>query len=297
MAEKLKYYPVAQLHQRAPELVEFEILSTQKIEQLLNEQIPGDVKSYHKHAFYTVIWVDEGKCSQTLEKNTYHLEKGSIFVISPGQVHQNTFEKSPDFSGGAVLFSTEFLLPLIQHEDPIALTFLDNMYFKPKLQLTDLEFIKFKQTVALMQSEEEQRKSVPAIIRSLLGVLLLQIQRNIDLKMVGKVPNRHIAIYKKFSNLLETTFKNNFELTYYATSLNITTRHLGRLIKEASGKTVGELIIARKLLEAKRLLSFTDLTIAQIAGSLGYFDNSYFNKAFKKETAMTPRSFRLEMSR
>jgi AraC family transcriptional activator of pobA len=297
MAEKLKHYPLGQLHLRAPELVEFEILSTQKIEQLLNEQVSGDVKSHHKHAFYTVLWVDEGTCSQTLEKYTYHLEKGSVFVISPGQVHENSFEKSPGFSGGAVLFSAEFLLPLIQHEDPIELTFLDNIYFTPKLQLNDMEFAKFRQTIALIKSEEELRKSAPAITRSLLGVLLLQIQRNVDVKMVRKVSNRHIVIYKKFSNLLETTFKDNFDLTYYSNALDITTRHLGRLIKEASGKTVGELIISRKLLEAKRLLSFTDLTIAQIAGGLGYFDNSYFNKIFKKATGLTPKSFRLEMSR
>lgn len=296
MAEKLKHYPLGKLYQRAAGLVEFEILSTQKIEQLLNEQAPGDVDPCHKHAFYTVLWVDEGTCSQTLENCTYHLEKESVFIISPGQVHGNAFEKSPDFYGGAVLFSAEFLLPLLQHEDPIALTFLDNIYFKPKIQFSCLDFIRFKQTITLMQIEEEDRKLLPGIIRSLLGVMLLQIQRNVDDKMVSKASNRNLVIYRKFSNLLETTFKDNFDLTYYAKALNITTRHLGRLIKEASGKTIGELIIARRLLEAKRLLSFTDLTIAQIAGGLGYFDNSYFNKAFKKEMGMTPKTFRTEMS-
>ena len=58
------------------------------------------------------------------------------------------------------------------------------------------------------------------------------------------------------------------------------------------GKTAGDLIRDRVLLEAKRLLTNADMTVTEIAYDLNFQDNSYFNRFFKKETGMTPDEFR-----
>ena len=295
--KNIKQYPLARLQNRATQLVEFEILPIRKIGALMDDLNPSDIPVYHTHAFYTIVWVDKGTCTQSVDKRTYLLEKNTAFIISPGQVHENAFEKSQDFSGGAVLFSPEFLLPLIQRENPVALTFLNNLYITPKLHLSASEFAGFRKTIRLMVSEKGYKKPTLEIMQSLLSVLLLQMQRNVDTGLENHLSGRHVLAYKKFISLLERNFSVHSDLDYYANALGITSRHLGRLLKEASGKTIGGLILARKLLEAKRLLSLSELTVNQIAWELGYPDDSYFNKVFKKETGMTPKSFREEMSR
>ena len=63
-----------------------------------------------------------------------------------------------------------------------------------------------------------------------------------------------------------------------------------------TGKTVSEVIRARSMLEAKRLLTFSNLTVTEIAAQLNYFDNSYFSKIFRAETRKTPAAFQKEMS-
>jgi len=95
---------------------------------------------------------------------------------------------------------------------------------------------------------------------------------------------------------LDKYFAENKTAAFFAEQLHITTHHLNLIIKNVTGKTVSEVIRARSILEAKRLLTFTDLSVSEIAAQLNYFDSSYFSKLFKSETKTTPIAFKNEMS-
>jgi AraC-like DNA-binding protein len=95
---------------------------------------------------------------------------------------------------------------------------------------------------------------------------------------------------------LEEHFEENKTVNFYARKLNVTQHHLNLIVKAVTGKTAGEIIRARSILEAKRLLTFTDSTVAEIAFQLRYTDSSYFAKAFKAETHQSPIEFKNQMS-
>lgn len=95
---------------------------------------------------------------------------------------------------------------------------------------------------------------------------------------------------------MDQHFAENKTASFFAERLHITTHHLNLIIKEVTGKTAGEVIRARSILEAKRLLTFTDKTVSEIAFDLNYTDSSYFAKAFKAETGLTPLVFKTQMS-
>jgi AraC-like DNA-binding protein len=78
----------------------------------------------------------------------------------------------------------------------------------------------------------------------------------------------------------------------YAELLYITPNHLNALCRDLVGKTAGELIRERVLLEAKRLLTNLNITAAEIAYELNFQDNSYFSRFFRKYTGQTPEIFR-----
>jgi len=73
----------------------------------------------------------------------------------------------------------------------------------------------------------------------------------------------------------------------------MTPNHLNALTNNVLGKSAGDLIRERVLLEAKRLLANSDLLISQIAESLQFEDNAYFTRFFKKYLGTTPEGFRV----
>lgn len=102
-----------------------------------------------------------------------------------------------------------------------------------------------------------------------------------------------------FMELLERQFPVSQEHTLrlrsandYALHLSVHTNHLNRAVKKVTGKTTTEHISARVVKEAKALLRHTDWNISEIAWSLGFESQAYFDNFFRKQTDRTPRSYR-----
>jgi AraC-like DNA-binding protein len=98
-----------------------------------------------------------------------------------------------------------------------------------------------------------------------------------------------------FQKLIDKHFNQNKSVSFYAGELNITPNYLNMLCKKQFGRSAGEMITSRLILEAKRLLYHTDSDISQIAFDLGYEDPSYFTRTFKKVEKRTPTEFRDEI--
>ena len=101
-----------------------------------------------------------------------------------------------------------------------------------------------------------------------------------------------LLLVREFETLVDKHYATKHHPKDYAPLLNITPNHLNEVCKNTIGKTAGELIRERILLEAKRLLLFSNQSIAEVAYSLQFEDNAYFSRFFKKYTAQTPDSFR-----
>jgi AraC family transcriptional activator of pobA len=98
-----------------------------------NSMAEPDVEENHKHTFYELIWVEKGRSKQVIDFREYKMSAGSIFFISPGQVHR--FEEWRGVIGGSLLFTGEFFLLGQESRDQLfELIFLDNIYFRPDLR-------------------------------------------------------------------------------------------------------------------------------------------------------------------
>jgi AraC-like DNA-binding protein len=86
--------------------------------------------------------------------------------------------------------------------------------------------------------------------------------------------------------------KKKHSLKFYADSLFITPKYLIQTIKKSSGKTPGKLIDEAIVAEAKMLLRDPEHTIASVSEHLQFSDQASFSKFFKKNTGITPVSFR-----
>ena len=96
----------------------------------------------------------------------------------------------------------------------------------------------------------------------------------------------------EFRKLVEENYAREHTVKDYARRMNVTTKTLTLYVKECSSSTPLELINSRIILEAKRLLRYSVLSVKEIAFRLGFDDPSYFVKFFKRNVKQSPADFR-----
>ncbi len=288
MKEIFSSYSIGHFINQPANPTEFEITRFEEMEE-------PDVDDLHKHTFYEIIWIEKGKSKQVIDYKEYEIKPCSLFFISPGQLHH--FEEWKPIIGGSIMFTADFFLLNQNNKDKLfELSFLDNFYSNACIQPDKKSYANLKHTIDLMFAEHKHSNRSQTICQSLLQILLAQVQRSIDNQNEQTISKKYIILYKNFKNLLDKHYLENITTSDYATKLNVTQHHLNHIIKLVTGKTATEVIRARSILEAKRLLTFTDQTVSEVASQLNYFDSSYFAKLFKSETGAAPVEFKKSIS-
>ena len=102
-------------------------------------------------------------------------------------------------------------------------------------------------------------------------------------------------LVNKFRNLVEQNFKEIHLVKEYADLVNESPAHLNKIVKSITGENASKFIIKRIVLEAKRLLIYTDLSNKEISFKMNYDDPSYFSRLFRKKVGTSPSEFRIQM--
>ena len=245
--------------------------------------------SPHRYNFYTVMLVTDGGGRHAIDLQEYALEAKNLFLIAPGQVHSWTAWQR--IRGFAVFFTNSLMArsggKKIMGSWPI---FRPNQTSMFALTQTEMNmFVDVFQQVEyeIGNNDEFTLDAVFYAISSML-VKASRLSRNRQSKRFSA---SHDFLFS-FQELIERNFLADKTPKEYAEKLSITPNYLNALCRRKAGKSAGELIRQRVLLEAKRLLAHTDLSASEIAFQLGFEDNSYFGRYFKKYTRLSPGAFR-----
>ena len=268
-------------------------VETKEIDLFRFEYFAQDIehlKAPHRHHFYTFILVTAGNGSHDIDFKYYALKSGRLFLIAPGQVH--TWRELKSVTGYVLLFTDSFMAlskgrkllsswPLFRAHQTC---FIDISNSEEKFWLEEFNFMEQE----LLHPDGFTRDAVFYSISS----LLVRVSR---LAQKGRVAADSVGqgFLFTFQELIEKNFIELKSPKEYASLMNVTANHLNALCKKKSGKSAGELIRQRIILEAKRLLAHTKLSVSEIAFKLGFIDNSYFGRYFKKYTKKTPEAFRI----
>ena len=142
-----------------------------------------------------------------------------------------------------------------------------------------------------------------AFVRELFNMLYLSygrrdwnfIEKGLGLLFQRMDSGRQASMPEAVSHFLEMVFDPAAipsDISFYASSLGISTNYLSRLVKNATGRSVGAWVDSSRLSRAKRLLKDTDMQIIDVAASVGLEDQSYFSRFFRRHAGLTPREFR-----
>jgi len=253
----------------------------------------SQLRKPHRHSFYEILFITEGKGTHFIDFEAYDASPGSIFFISPGQIH--FYGEDSDLDGFAVLFAEEFLSidPLI-HSFIYQLSYF-NIAEKNSLRLMrddDLAEFKllFRQVQIQFDTDEFGKES---ILRNYMQIILIKLQRlyENEYRETGIADSKKVLL-RRFRKLINEKFLKERAVIYYARELGISANYLGELIKEQTGFTPGHLIREQITMEAKRHLVHSSKTVEEVACDLEFDDPSYFSRFFRRETGTSPAKFR-----
>lgn len=234
--------------------------------------------------------IKEGEANITINLMDYTLRKDSIAFIGRGSIIQvNSF--SNDFELRGIMVSNEKMNMMLNGKIPIE--YKRNAYnFVAQPELSDISIIDnmFLSAWDMAKQKSSPAESVDGIIYSLVHYYNYLKNKHSSDNDQQKPHNR--MMFDKFIQLVSTYNKKEHALSFYADKMCVTPRYLGVVIKETSGITAKEWIDRALITNAKIMLRYENMPIAQIADELNFPNPSFFCKFFKRITDITPHEYR-----
>ena len=270
--------------------IEANFYSNRFVDHLLKN---GDtIKSPHSHDFYVCVLFTKGTGTHQIDFNFYEIKPGSVFFLTPGQMHNWSFKEAVD---GYIFFHSHSF-----YEEHYTQKSLANFPFylsslnSPVIQLKKEETIEIQPLFeSLLNSYRTNKVMKNHKILSLIDLIYIELsqlsisnEENIVIKSKSYIDKLH-----QLEKLINLNYIENKLPRFYANEMNITPKHLNRISKELINKTTSELITDRIILQAKRLLTYSKDNYTEIARQLGYDDYAYFSRLFKQKSGYSPSKF------
>ncbi|XDD47620.1 helix-turn-helix domain-containing protein [Leptospira sp. WS39.C2] len=162
------------------------------------------------------------------------------------------------------------------------------------LKIPNTELLAFEKLTDLFVKEFEEGDSLHSeMLVSLLKILIIRLTRIGRNQIIGIQGDKQtIETIRKFNLLVEENFRSYKQISEYSFLLNISSKKLAELFRNAKLDPPLQTIHQRIILEAKRMLLFTLKSVNEISDDLGFEDASQFSKLFKKYTGKSPGIFR-----
>jgi AraC family transcriptional regulator, transcriptional activator of pobA len=245
--------------------------------------------------YYTVFWVKEGDGEAKIDFGRHKLTPGTLMFLLPFQPF--VLEEGKTFSGTLIEFSSEFFcIEKHRHEVSCNGVLFNGIYGPPFLQADE----KLAKELGFVVDDlyEEFGKgglSQEEMLFSYLKIFLIKASREKVAQLKEEAathtqPENTTLI--NFQELVEGNFSKEHGVSFYADKLFIQPNTLSKLTKRFYGKSPGQIIKERVMVEAKRMLYLTQNSVKEISYGLGFDDPAYFNRFFKKWAQVTPEEYR-----
>jgi AraC family transcriptional activator of pobA len=246
----------------------------------------------HRHDYHELVWVREGAGHHRLDGAVVPLRPHTLTVIGRGQVH--VFEDASGFSGAVVRFGDEVVIGDAARRGTAGWLLAGRG--GQTVTVPGSDDARLEGVIRALEAEATlppDRNSAD-ILCHLVTTLLLWIERWYD---AGRTERRtmrdaDIQLHRRFAAALEADFARHHDAAHYADVLRVPPAALSRALVSATGHATKELVLDRVMLEAARLLRYTDLAVGQIAFAVGFTDQLYFSRAFKRRFGLAPLAYR-----
>ena len=272
---------------------EFEIVD---LGQLYNDFKDVFTSSF-RTGFYHIIWFKKGSPSLVIDFNPVNIKPNTIIFLPKDTVQR--FDENSTFEGKAILFTESFFC-----KSDNDIKFLRNsILFNDLFSVAKIQFEKstgiFDSLLQLMELEFSTEREIyqSDILRNLLHNFLIISERERRKQNFTEIKRgAQLDYVLHFKDLLEAYYTKLRQVSSYAEKMSVSQKQLNQATSNILGKSPKKMIDDRIILEAKRLLAHTNMSIKSIGFELGFDEPTNFAKYFRKQTNSTPIEFRAQFT-
>jgi len=284
-------------------IVQYHFINEKYGKPLLIDIVPiSEINKYiekeptHRLTFYDLTFITNGNENVFINQTELHVVSGDVICSIPGEIW--SWPKQTEMHGYVLLFEQEFLFSFFNDKQFLnKFSYLKHGRISPLIRLNKKLF---KNVVSyLEQINNEIQLGVSSsehVLRALVYLILALLERADEVAVKAtethtkqEIANRHIQAFIK---LVDEHYLASNDVQFYADKLFISANYLNRMTKEYLGSTSKFFILSKVIQEAKNLLKFTTLSVAEIGNQLNFETPNYFVRLFRNYVGMTPKQYR-----
>jgi len=280
----MKDIPVHQLQDR--------VSSGLEIRHFLPDYKPSnklETLGAHRDDHYIFFVMRKGTASLMIDFHELCLKENALYYILPGQVHHRI--RAIDAADGWFIAVDTLLIPPDYRD-----VFENQLLLQQPFMLTDTQLAQCHSLLCLVDERHNGDEQGPfnlsvvhSLLKSFLGIAAGGFS---NLRTTNYSLSRPAQLSQEFKKLLVQNMHTLKSPSAYAAKLNVSESYLNEVLKKITGFSVSHWIQQEVVLEARRLLYYSQLNVKEITHKLGYDDPAYFSRIFKNATGITPLAFR-----
>jgi len=270
--------------------------------RLGRELFPSGLPQEHSHAhdFLVLAYFERGGGSMWLGDREWPVAAGDAYVIAPGEVvGVGSAGGLEEAEGWGVFFPPEVLGPqasgafLSWRAHPLLFPFVRGAAGgAQRLKVQPAQRSSWSERFSALDLELRQRRDgYREAVLAHLTLLLVDVGR-LAADVVGDLRLKDEPLLAEVFGFIEAHYKEPISLKDVARAVSLSPGHLTTLVRRKTGRTILGWIAERRMVEARRLLVETDLSVEEVGWRLGYVDAGYFVRSFRRAHGTTPLGWR-----
>lgn len=256
--------------------------------ELVANYLQGKFKN-HRHDYEEILVLQTGSPQHFIDFTKETLQTPVVVYVAKGKLHQ--FIPDAHTTGWVIRYQGE-LLP--ENRFNFYSNFLDTIHYRFQTNECLNQLITL--CTLMQQANAHEHPDMNFIIHLLSAFLSrLEAENKRNLHADHGTGSNQLVTFNNFLKIVEENYKRPVGVDFYAEKLFMSVRNLNNITKAVFGQSVSEIVENRKLIEAKKLLTHSALSVSEIGYELGFNEKSYFTRVFTKKVGMNPSGFRTEM--
>jgi AraC-like DNA-binding protein len=254
----------------------------------------------HAHDFLVLLYVNRAEGTLLVDGRGWPISGGDLLLIAPGQVVSAVGPEDPRVEDAWAVYFPPDVIRLgvpsafsswLAH--PLLFPFARGAAQRAqRLRVPPAERPAWVERFETLGSElRDRREGYHAAVLAHLTLLLVAVSR-LSADIVGELRSVDEPVLAAVFDVIEARHQEPISLADVAAELGLSGGHLTTVVRRRTGRTVQQWIGERRMQEARRLLTDTDLPVAVISRRVGYPDAGYFIRRFRREHGTTPLPWR-----
>ncbi|MBQ8526182.1 MAG: helix-turn-helix transcriptional regulator [Clostridia bacterium] len=231
-------------------------------------------------ADYHILYISQGCCYTEIDSREVKVNEGNLILFRPG-VTQKYYFRGEDNAVSCYIHFTG--------------TACDELLAEIGLDMSSVIYIGKSHTVkSIFEKMSKEYILKKACFQKMCAAYTLELFAVIGRRLSSvKAGNGQSSstLADKACLLMHEKYMENLPLDYYADYCSISTSRFSHIFKEATGTTPLDYIIRIRISKAKDFLVGSDISISEIAELVGFSNQNYFGRIFKKYEGVSPRKY------